>query len=110
VSLCQQIFGNLILNALKYTPRHGHVHVAGTVTIDSWCFVVEDDGPGIPIEAQEQVFQPFFRLPRDENARLEGNGLGLSICRELTEQLGGKIALRSMPGAGTSVEVSFSRS
>jgi len=106
-SLCQQIFGNLVSNALKYTPSGGHVRVECKVRAPHWSVAVIDDGPGIPSESRERVFEPFFRLSRDEHSRIEGNGLGLSICRELTERLGGRIVLDSIPGTGTTVEVSF---
>ena len=108
-SLCQQIFGNLVSNAIKYTPVGGHVRVKGQAGADNWSVAVIDDGPGIPPEALEQVFEPFFRLSRDEHSRIEGNGLGLSICRELIEKLQGEILLESTPGAGTTVKVLFPR-
>lgn len=106
-SLCQQIFGNLVSNALKYTPRGGQVRVECEVRREHWYLAVIDDGPGIPLESREKVFEPFYRLDRDEHSRIEGNGLGLTICRELTERLGGRIALESSPGSGTRVEVCF---
>ena len=108
-SLCQQIFGNLISNAIKYTPRGGHVRVEGYAGPKDWGIAVIDDGTGIPSESHDRVFEPFFRLSRDEHSRIEGNGLGLSICRELTEQLRGTIVLDSSPGMGTTVKVSFPR-
>ena len=108
-SLCQQIFGNLISNAIKYTPRGGHVRVEAHSGPDDWCVAVIDDGPGIPPDSLDRVFEPFYRLPRDEHSRIEGNGLGLSICRELTERLSGAILLDSTPGAGTTVKVHFPR-
>jgi len=108
-SLCQQIFGNLISNAIKYTPAGGHVRVEGQAGEGDWCVAVIDDGPGIPAESHERVFEPFFRLSRDEHSRIEGNGLGLSICHELIERLSGQILLDSTPGAGTTVKVRFPR-
>jgi signal transduction histidine kinase len=108
-SLCQQIFGNLVSNAIKYTPAGGHVRVEGQAGADDWCVAVIDDGPGIPAESLKRVFEPFFRLSRDEHSRIEGNGLGLSICRELIEKLHGEIFLNSTPGAGTTVKVQFPR-
>lgn len=108
-SLCQQIFGNLVSNAIKYTPRGGHVRVEAQCGPEDWCVIVSDDGPGIPPDSLERVFDPFFRLPRDEHSTIEGNGLGLSICRELTERLAGTIVLDSTPGAGTTVKVHFPR-
>jgi signal transduction histidine kinase len=109
-SLCQQILGNLASNALKYTPRGGAVQVEASAGDELWTVTVIDDGPGIPSDSLERVFQPFYRLARDEHSRIEGNGLGLSICRELTERLGGSISLDSTSGVGTIVKVSFPRS
>jgi signal transduction histidine kinase len=104
-SLCQQIFGNLVSNALKYTPPGGQVRVECAVKEDHWCVAVIDNGPGIPAESLEKVFEPFYRLSRDEHSRIEGNGLGLSICRELIERLGGQISLNSSLGIGTTAMV-----
>lgn len=107
VSRCQQIFGNLAANALKYTPEGGEVEVRARREAEVWVVTVSDNGPGIPTESIERVFAPFYRLPRDEKSRVEGNGLGLAICREMVEQLGGKIVLDSAPNRGTRVIVRF---
>ena len=106
-SRCQQILGNLVSNALKYTPAGGRVRVVGKVEADSWSVTVDDSGPGIPPDAIDMVFEPFFRLARDEHSGVEGNGLGLSICREMVTQLQGEIALSSVLGQGTTVTVRF---
>jgi signal transduction histidine kinase len=106
-SRCQQIFGNVVANALKYTPEGGDVRVAGRVAGRNWVVTVSDDGPGIPSEHLGDVLEPFFRLPRDEQARVEGNGLGLAICREMVHQLAGEIALHSAAGQGTRVTLRF---
>ncbi len=92
-TLCQQIFGNLVSNAVKYTPEGGQVHVTGKADADSWSVIVSDSGPGIPAEALDRVFEPFFRLSRDEHSQIEGSGLGLAICRELVTQLHGEISV-----------------
>jgi signal transduction histidine kinase len=104
-SRCQQVFGNLVANALKYTPERGEVQVAGRVEGPRWVVSVTDNGPGIPAEHHERVFEPFYRLARDEKSRIEGNGLGLAICRELVSQLGGTLTLHSSPEAGTRIVV-----
>jgi signal transduction histidine kinase len=104
-SRCQQIFGNLVSNALKYTPFGGQVRVVASAEADSWSVIVSDSGPGIPAEALDRVFEPFFRLARDEHSGIEGSGLGLAICRELVAQLQGKITLKSAVGLGTSIDV-----
>jgi signal transduction histidine kinase len=106
-SRCQQIFGNLVSNALKYTPVGGEVRVAGKVDAESWSLIVSDSGLGIPTDALGKVFEPFFRLPRDEYSAMEGSGLGLAICRELVIQLQGEIVLNSIVGQGTSISVRF---
>lgn len=106
-SRCQQIFGNLVANALKYTPEGGEVRTAARREGNAWVVTVSDNGPGIPSESIERVFAPFYRLPRDEKSRIEGNGLGLAICREMVGQLGGQITLESGPGRGTRVIVRF---
>jgi signal transduction histidine kinase len=106
-SRCQQIVGNLVSNALKYTTMGGTVRVVGKAEADLWSITVSDSGPGIPGDALDRVFEPFFRLARDDQSGIEGNGLGLAICRELVAQLGGEIRLDSIVGQGTSVTVQF---
>jgi signal transduction histidine kinase len=106
-SRCQQIFGNLVANAIRYTANGGWVRVVGSADADSWSISVADSGPGIPHDAIERVFEPFFRLDRDEHSPVDGSGLGLAICRELVAQLHGKISLNSTLGRGTSISVRF---
>jgi signal transduction histidine kinase len=104
---CQQIFGNLAANALKYTPAGGEVRVVGRRDGDEWIVVVSDSGPGIPSDALAKVFEPFFRLSRDEHSGVEGSGLGLAICHEMVDQMRGEIAISSAIGMGTRVTVRF---
>jgi signal transduction histidine kinase len=106
-SRCQQIFGNLVANALKYTPEGGEVRVSGRLDDPYWVITVADNGPGIPAEDVDRVFEPFYRLPRHESSKVCGNGLGLAICREMVDQLGGEIALHSGSNQGTRVTVRF---
>jgi signal transduction histidine kinase len=106
-SRCQQIFGNLVANALKYTPPGGLVRLSAGTDGDRWTVVVEDSGPGIPSDSLTKVFEPFYRLSRDERAGIEGSGLGLAICREMVGQMGGQIAITSAVGQGTRVVVQF---
>lgn len=98
---CARIFDNLIDNAIAYTPSGGRVRIEAALDGDSWVLSVEDDGPGIPADSQAKVFEPFHRLSRDEHSAIPGEGLGLSICRELTAQLRGQIVLRSEADRGT---------
>jgi len=102
---CQQIFGNLAANALKYTPEGGQVRVVGRHEGEDWSVTITDTGPGIPADARTKVFEPFYRLPRDERSGSEGHGLGLAICRELVDQMGGTIEIGPSVEPGTLVTV-----
>ncbi|MDG3005255.1 sensor histidine kinase [Paludisphaera mucosa] len=106
---CQQIFAALVSNAIKFTPAGGRVHVEGKADADSWSLIVSDDGPGVPADQQGRIFEPFYRLNRDEHSSAEGNGLGLSIGLELANQLHGRILLDSDEGRGAVVRVVFPR-
>lgn len=88
----EQVFLNLLSNAIKYHDKvRGHVGVSCKETVNNYIFTVSDDGPGIPKEFRESVFEPFKRLiSRDE---VEGSGLGLSIVKKMVKSLGGDIWL-----------------
>jgi two-component system, OmpR family, sensor histidine kinase BaeS len=95
-----QALGNLLSNAIKYTPTGGQVCVgAGCEPKDLWISVA-DTGPGIPIEKQAQVFEPFQR-GADGRPFPQGMGLGLAIARDLVNAHGGHINLESQPGQGS---------
>lgn len=104
-SRCQQIFGNLVANALKYTPEGGQVRLTARHEGECWTVDVADSGPGIPSESISKVFEPFYRLARDERSGTEGSGLGLAICREMVDQMWGEINITSVIGQGTRVTV-----
>jgi signal transduction histidine kinase len=86
-----QVGRALIENALVHTPAGTRVRVIAAGN----ALIVEDEGPGIPAEHQEQVFARFTRL---EGTRAAGTGLGLAIARELAERMGGELRLESSPG------------
>lgn len=95
-----QAIGNLLSNAIKYTPEEGMVRVtAGANEHDTW-IEVADTGPGIVLDEQDQVFEPFFRS-RQERRFPQGLGLGLTIARDLVEAHGGTLELDSRPGEGS---------
>lgn len=85
---------NLIENAVRYGER---ARVSLERRKDSLAILVEDDGPGIPDEALEQVFVPFFRLEHSRNRETGGVGLGLSIARAIARHHGGDIVLTNTP-------------
>ena len=86
---------NLIDNALRYTPAGGHVTLALDVHAGSACLAVCDDGPGIPPEEREKVFNRFYRVLG--NCDTEGSGLGLCIVREICLAHGGSVCLADPP-------------
>jgi len=84
---------NLLSNAIRFSPPGGTVllslsAVAGTVRID-----VQDDGPGVPADERERVFEPFFRGARQPQGGVRGTGIGLSIVQEYVVAHGGRVAL-----------------
>ena len=94
---------NLMENGIHYGVENGHVRVQ--FTPDG--FRVEDDGIGIPKEYQAQVFDRFFRVDKSRSRASGGTGLGLPISKAIVERYGGKIALSSKPGFGTTITVSL---
>lgn len=93
------VFNNLITNAIKYSPAGGEIAVRAERAEDNAVqFSVADQGPGIPEEYQGRIFDRFFRVPGQTKT---GAGLGLSIAREITVAHGGRISVKSTPGAGT---------
>jgi signal transduction histidine kinase len=95
-----QAIGNLINNAIKFTPSGGKIIIgAGTQANEVW-IAIQDTGPGIPVEDQELVFTPFFRV-RIETRFPQGMGLGLSIARDLVMAHQGRLEFESIPGEGS---------
>jgi PAS domain S-box-containing protein len=103
----EQVFLNLVHNALKFTPERGQLIVRSHVTTDQRLTItVADTGCGIPPEHQDKVFEKFHRAPSPVH---EGSGLGLAIARKLVELQGGTISLESEPGHGSRFFVSLSQ-
>ena len=96
----QQIFVNLIDNAIKHHDRPaGTVTVAVTYLAGNLYFTVTDDGPGIPDEYREEIFEMFRTLrPRDE---VEGSGMGLALVRKIVTQAGGRCGVEPAPIRGS---------
>jgi signal transduction histidine kinase len=107
----RQIIRNLLSNACKYTDTHTRIMISVDL---SWqehtaggeraiCVRVRDYGSGIPPMQQSRLFQQFVRLPQALRAEIPGTGLGLFICKQLVEAMGGRIWVESTgrPGEGT---------
>ncbi|HEU4993837.1 MAG TPA: PAS domain-containing sensor histidine kinase [Gemmatimonadaceae bacterium] len=96
-----QILINLATNAIKFTPRDGSVDVSLDGDDRRWNISVSDTGPGIPEDALERIFEPFFQVRSDRSPRPVGVGLGLAISRELARAMGGDVTVVSTEGAGS---------
>jgi len=101
----ERVLLNLLSNALKFTPDGGRV----TTTLDTRdgdaCVVVADTGIGIPREEQDALFQKFFRASTAQDLAIQGTGLGLSIVAGIVAVHGGRIAVDSESGIGTTFTV-----
>lgn len=100
----QRLAGNLIDNALRYTPRGGRVDVDAIRAVGAVLLRVSDTGPGIPVEHRERVFDRFYRVP---GMRESGSGLGLPIVRSIASAHCANVSLDDNPGGGLRVTVSF---
>ncbi len=95
--LLQEIFANLLDNALRHTPRGGSVTVRCGADENAAWLVVEDSGSGIPETDREKVFERFYQSP---GGRSRGSGLGLAIVREIARQHGGQATIDRSPELG----------
>lgn len=97
----QQVFFNLIENAIKYGSEKGQVKISAQLENENSVLIqVEDDGPGIPEESIERVFERFYRVDRARSRELGGTGLGLAIVKHIVQSHGGATWLESEPGNG----------
>jgi signal transduction histidine kinase len=99
-ALLERIMGNLLTNAIRYTPSGGAVYVAVRPRGQDWLIQVRDNGPGIALQDQETIFQEFVQLSNPQRDRSLGLGLGLAIVQRLTKLLGHQVEVRSLPGQG----------
>lgn len=90
---------NLLRNASKYTPEGGTITLRAYTHASDVFIEVEDNGPGIPSEAQGRLFERFYRVTHSDEAR--GSGLGLTIVKSVVELHNGRVFLQSEPGAGS---------
>ncbi|WP_293412097.1 ATP-binding protein [Piscinibacter sp.] len=97
----QQVLRNVIANAIKFSPFHGRIEVSGETTAAGEIHIaVRDQGPGIPPEEIERVFEAFVQSSQTKDGS-GGTGLGLAICRKILEAHGGRIHAENLAGGGT---------
>ena len=97
----EQVFLNLTLNAVQALGDGGHLTLRAARRGELARVEIEDDGPGIPREVRDKVFDPFVTTKPVG----VGTGLGLSICYRIIEDHGGKITFESEPGSGTTFRI-----
>ena len=105
----ERLFMNLVSNAIKYTPAGGSVAVRAWREDDQIKAEVSDTGIGIPEEALPHLFSEFYRAKNAKAVQAEGTGLGLAIAKDVVEQHGGQISVRSAVGQGTTFSVVLPR-
>jgi two-component system sensor histidine kinase CreC len=97
--LLQQALGNLIDNAIDFSPRDGVIELRSRETEGCWEFTLSDEGPGVPDYALQQVFERFYSLPRPGGGA-RSSGLGLSFVRQVAQLHGGKVSLENRQERG----------
>ncbi len=101
----QRMLGNLVDNAIKFTPPGGRVEIRITEEAGKLSLLVSDTGSGIQPQDREKIFKRFYR--GDGSRSTPGSGLGLSLVRAIVIACGGTIEVESAPGAGTTFRVAF---
>ena len=101
----ERMVGNLISNAVRYTPDGGSVTVKLAHEEDDLVLTVADTGIGIPEAALPRIFTEFFRADNARKFTNSGSGLGMSITKAIVEQHGGTITVSSQEGEGTAFTV-----
>jgi len=95
-----QALGNLLSNAIRYTPAGGKVRVSASIEEPRLVILVQDTGPGISTDEQAHIFQPLYRGKAAKRFS-EGMGLGLPIARDLVQAHNGELTVQSSPGQGS---------
>lgn len=104
-TLLEQMIYNLVENAIRYNQEGGTVRVTLTAEDDEAVLRVADTGAGIPPEAQEKIFERFYRLDKSRSKETGGTGLGLAIVKHAALYHGGEVSLESEEGRGTTFTV-----
>jgi two-component system phosphate regulon sensor histidine kinase PhoR len=105
--LLNQVFINLLDNAIKYTPRKGSIVIRSRKQESRVITTITDTGVGIPHESLPRVFERFYRVDKARSRDQGGTGLGLSIVKHIVESHGGAVMVESEIGQGSTFGVSF---
>lgn len=104
----REVLLNLVDNAAKYTPAGGRIVLSAVRREGAVQVSVSDNGIGIPVEAHERIYEPFFRVPGSTPQREQlSSGLGLALAKRFVDAQGASLSFTSRPGAGSSFTVTF---
>lgn len=103
--MLKRVLSNLVDNAIKFSGTGQRVVVCARRRGDAWRVEVRDAGPGIPLDAQEGIFEEFVQVGNDGRDRQNGYGLGLAIARRFMRLMGGDLDVVSRPGHGCSMRM-----
>ena len=103
----EQVIGNLVANAIRYTPEGGKVWIVVEKDVENISLSVNDDGPGVAPEDLPHIFNRFWREEKSRSRASGGAGLGLAIARQLVEAQGGHISARNLPDGGLQILCEF---
>ena len=103
----EQILGNLISNAMRYTPDGGWIKIILECSSSQASLSIQDSGPGIPDESLPHIFERFYRADQGRSRTEGGTGLGLAIARQLTEAHGGILTAANHPDGGALISLTL---
>ena len=103
----EQVLKNIVTNAVKYSPEEALIEVGISQKSKYYVVRVSDNGFGIPKEELHRIFDRFYRVDKARSREMGGTGLGLAIAKEIMEQHGGKIEVKSEFGRGTTFDLYF---
>jgi signal transduction histidine kinase len=102
----RQVLLNLVKNSLNVSAAGSHISVQSALAAAVWTVSVEDEGPGVPPEQREHIFERFVRVANSKRPDVRGSGLGLAICRSIVDLHGGQISA-SAAALGNGLRVTF---
>lgn len=100
-----QVLVNLVGNAIKYSPKGGHIQITAQHVGDDLCVDVSDEGLGIPEQAIPNLFTKFYRVDNSDRREIGGTGLGLAIVKEIVNRHQGQVSVRTELGVGSTFSI-----